>query len=126
MSNEVDQLIQAYRNISTNNNELISLATREINDLLSDPSIIDSLLYIIENFDEDPIRMQAATSLKLAVIAFDEQFSVEEKEHLLELILKCLSNENFEVIQNILFDIIHTLLSEDTFSIIFSFIQHSS
>lgn len=126
MSNEVDQLIQAYRNISTNNNELISLATREINDLLSDPSIIDSLLYIIENFDEDPIRMQAATSLKLAVIAFDEQFSVEEKEHLLELILKCLSNENFEVIQNILFDIIHTLLSEDTFSIIFSFIQNSS
>lgn len=123
MSNEVFQLVQAYQNISTGNNELINLATQEISALLSNPSIINSLLQIIDESDVDYIRKQATISLKLAISTFKDNFSVEEVQNLLYLILRYLSNEKFENIQSIIFDIIYILISDDTFQILSSFIQ---
>lgn len=125
MSDEVNQLIQAYKKISTNNDELINQATKEINALISDPSIIDSLLYIIQNNDDNFCKMQAAISLKRVVLSFSEHFADEDMQGLIQIILKCLSNENFEIIQNVLLDIVYALLSEKTIPIIISFIQNS-
>lgn len=125
MSNEVDQLLHAYRALSSNNDELIRIATSEIKNLLGDSSIINSLFQIIENSDESFIRNQAAISLKTVISSFKENFSIDEKLNIFNTILNFLSNENFEIIQNIFFDIIYTLLSEYTIPILFSFIQNS-
>ena len=56
MSDDVNKLVQAYQKLSTNNNELVALATLEITDLTKNPSVINSLFQIVSNPYENYIR----------------------------------------------------------------------
>lgn len=125
MEDVANQLIEAYRKITSNNQELIHQAGSEISILCSNSSIIPALLFVIHNSTKAQIRNQASITLKQVIFRFKTDLTNENIETLFTFIFELISKGDLPVILTNFYIILTHLFSENTIPFIFSFLQKS-